>query len=181
MWRPGFPYLEHWHATVRGRHRRLCVYSFVHRGTEARPGLVMGLDRGGSCRGVAFRVAEADRDEVIAYLRAREQVTSVYLERNVPARLEDGRTVTALTYVVDRNHRQYAGRLSLEETLAQVRGAVGRSGRNEDYVLSTADHLTESGVADPRLHTLAAWLRQREEEDAHDAFAAAYGAPPGNS
>ncbi|MCF3932783.1 gamma-glutamylcyclotransferase [Acuticoccus sp. M5D2P5] len=159
MWRPGFPYKDRQYATIRGRHRSLCVYSFVHRGTETRPGLVMGLDRGGACRGVVFEVDDADRDEVIAYLRAREQVTNVYLERTLPALRADGTTVSALTYVVDRAHRQYAGRLSLEETVEWVRGAVGQSGPNEDYVLATADHLVEAGVVDPRLHVLAERLR----------------------
>ncbi len=161
MWRPGFAHIARETATVRGRHRRLCVYSFVHRGTEARPGLVLGLDRGGACRGIVFQVADADREAVIEYLRAREQVTMVYQERMVEAKLADGRSVEALTYVVDRQHRQYAGQLSHEETLEMVCGAVGQSGRNEDYVLSTADHLTEVGVADMRLHGLAAALRQR--------------------
>jgi len=159
MWRPGFPYEERWLATLRGRHRRLCVASHVHRGTPERPGLVLGLDRGGACRGVVFGVAEAHRDETISYLRERELVTNVYRECEVTVRLDKGKAVRALTYVVDRNHTQYAGRLSLEETLAQVRGAVGKSGPNEDYVISTADHLTECGVADARLHSLAAFLR----------------------
>lgn len=162
MWRPDFPYLERQFATIRGRHRRLCVYSFVHRGTEARPGLVMGLDRGGACRGVVFTVADGDRETVLATLRAREQVTNVYVERLLPAQCADGTVVEAVTYVVDRRHRQYAGRLSLDETLRVVRGAVGRSGRNEDYVLSTADHLEEAGIADPRLAILAARLRESE-------------------
>ncbi|WMS43251.1 gamma-glutamylcyclotransferase [Acuticoccus sp. MNP-M23] len=159
MWRPGFPYTSRQLATVRGRHRRLCVYSWVHRGTQERPGLVLGLDRGGACRGVVFEVAEADRDGVVSYLREREQVTFVYQERQMPARLEDGSTVEALTYVVDRAHPQYAGALSVEETLAVVRGAVGQSGKNEDYVLSTADHLDSAGVADPRLSVIAGHLR----------------------
>jgi cation transport protein ChaC len=160
MWRPGFPYKERALATVRGRHRRLCVYSWVHRGTRERPGLVLGLDRGGACRGVVFTVAAADADDVVAYLRAREQVTSVYLERTVPAVLADGRVLPALTYVVDRRHPQYAGELTLEETLAAVRGAAGQSGANEDYVVSTADHLAAEGIADPRLAAIAARLRE---------------------
>lgn len=162
MWRPGFEFESKAFATVRGRHRRLCVYSWVHRGTQERPGLVMGLDRGGSCRGVVFTVDEARRQEVIEYLRAREQVTMVYKEATVTARLADGTSVSALTYVVDRAHAQYAGQLSLDETYDQVRGAVGQSGPNEEYVLSTADLLAEAGIADPRLHTLAARLRQRD-------------------
>lgn len=127
----------------------------------------MGLDRGGSCRGVVFTVAAAHREATIAALRAREQVTQVYVERTLSAVREDGSTVPALTYVVDREHPQYAGRLSVQDTLAQVRGAVGQSGRNEDYVLSTADHLSEVGVADPRLHTLAAMLRTDMDGGAH--------------
>src|ERR1700728_4227485 len=80
MWRPGFDFVERVPARLVGLHRALCVYSFVHRGTPEQPGLVLGLDRGGACRGVAFRVAEKHRAATVAYLRAREQVTSVYRE-----------------------------------------------------------------------------------------------------
>jgi len=77
MWRPGFPFEESQLAMVRGYHRALCVYSHVHRGTPEQPGLVLGLDRGGSCKGIAFRVRETLMDETLAYLRDREQVTRV--------------------------------------------------------------------------------------------------------
>src|ERR1700751_5621686 len=80
MWRPGFPFLEQVPARLIGEHRALCVYSFVHRGTPEKPGLVLGLDRGGACRGVAFRVPGAARSDTLTYPRRREQVTSVYRE-----------------------------------------------------------------------------------------------------
>ena len=161
MWRPGFAYEERRSAVLKGLHRALCVYSHVHRGTPEKPGLVMGLDRGGSCRGVAFRVREENWALTLDYLRAREQVTMVYKETRRRVRLEgeDERIVLAVTYVVDRNHRQYAGKLPLETQLAYVLQGEGRSGRNPDYVLSTAAHLSELGFHDPALHWLAERLK----------------------
>jgi cation transport protein ChaC len=140
---------------MHGVHRALCVHSWVHRGTQDRPGLVLGLDRGGSCRGVAFRVAPADRDDVLAYLRQRELVTQVYVETWRRARLSSGDEVSALVYVVDRQHPQYAGRMLEDDIASIVRTTEGRSGRNLDYVLNTIAHLRESGVHDPHLEAVA--------------------------
>ena len=160
MWRPGFPYVERYRAVLAGAHRRLCVYSWVHRGTRERPGLVLGLDRGGACHGVAFRIQPEDRAEVVAYLRAREQVTKVYVEteRQVLLHGAGGQRVRALTYVVDRANPQYAGVLPVEDQLAVVRGAHGVSGANPDYILSTVAHLREIGIRDLRLERLASEL-----------------------
>jgi glutathione-specific gamma-glutamylcyclotransferase len=158
MWRPGFPFVERVHGHVRGYHRALCVFSHVHRGTPDRPGLVLGLDRGGRCHGVAFRVPVEEAAATMAYLREREQVTAVYRERRLPARLADGRAVAALAYVVDRRHPQYAGRLPYDDLLRLVRQGVGLSGANPDYVRSTFEHLREMGVSDPVLARLAAEL-----------------------
>jgi cation transport protein ChaC len=108
--------------------------------------------------GVAFRVAAVEAADTLAYLRAREQVTAVYLERRVEAHLDDGRVVAAVTYVVDRGHRQYAGRLSEDRTLSLVRHGIGQSGANPDYVRSTHAHLVAMGVVDPVLARLAAAL-----------------------
>jgi cation transport protein ChaC len=158
MWRPGFPFAERRPARLHGYHRSLCVLSHVHRGTPEKPGLVLGLDRGGRCHGVAFRVLAQEADATIAYLREREQVTSVYVERRLPVRLDDGREVQALAYAVDRRHRQYAGRLPPEELLRYVSQGQGISGANPDYVRSTYEHLLEMGVRDPILAELVAAL-----------------------
>jgi glutathione-specific gamma-glutamylcyclotransferase len=160
MWRPDFEFIERVPARLIGEHRALCVYSFVHRGTPEKPGLVLGLDRGGACRGIAFRVAEQHRAATVAYLREREQVTSVYREVMRSVWLEDDarRRVSALAYVVDRGHVQYAGRLSLAEQLRHVRQGHGQSGVNRDYVLATVKAIEAEGFRDPQLHQLAAML-----------------------
>ena len=155
MWRPGFAYLERRHASVHGYHRALCVLSHVHRGTPEAPGLVLGLDRGGRCHGVAFRVAARNAEATLAYLREREQVTAVYRERVLTARLDGERTVPALAYVVDRRHPQYAGRLPEKDLLRLVRQGVGRSGANPDYIRAIHRHLVEMGVTDPILARLS--------------------------
>src|ERR1700689_2250731 len=160
MWRPGFEFIEQAPARLIGEHRALCVYSFDHRGTPEKPGLVLGLDRGGACRGIAFRVAAGLRDPAGDYLRGREQTTHVYREvmRSVWLEDEARRRVSALAYVVDRGHVQYAGRLTLSEQLRYVQQGHGRSGNNRDYVLSTVKSIEAQGFRDPQLHQLALML-----------------------
>jgi glutathione-specific gamma-glutamylcyclotransferase len=161
MWRPGFEFRERIPARIVGLHRALCVYSFVHRGTPEKPGLVLGLDRGGACRGIAYSVAAGLRDATIAYLRAREQVTKVYVEttRRITLAATPERDVAALVYVVDRSHPQYAGRLDIERQVHLVRQGHGRSGANRDYVLATVDEIEAQGCRDPGLHAIAQRLR----------------------
>jgi len=161
MWRPGFAYLERVPARLIGLHRALCVYSFVHRGTPERPGLVLGLDRGGMCRGIAYRVAANNRAETIGYLRRREQVTTVYVETMRQIELEEHarRRLRALCFVVDRSHVQYAGRLTLAERLHHVRQGHGQSGANRDYVLETVRALEALGYRETELHLLAQELQ----------------------
>ena len=171
MWRPGFEFEERMPARLVGEHRALCVYSFVHRGTPEKPGLVLGLDRGGACRGIAFRVGEKKRAATVAYLREREQVTSVYREvmRAVWLENEARRRVSALAYVVDRGHVQYAGRLSLAEQHRHVLQGHGQSGANRDYVISTVKAIEAEGFRDGPLHQLASMLHN----DAHSVHAPA--------
>lgn len=168
IWRPGFEFIERVEARLVGAHRALCVYSFDHRGTPERPGLVLGLDQGGSCRGMAYRVAAAKRADTIAYLRSREQTTMVYREviRAVWLRGEPERRVGALCFMVDRGHPQYAGRLSLDQQLHHVRQGHGRSGANRDYVTATVAALEELGIRETELHLLAERLKGTHETGA---------------
>ncbi|MFN8830448.1 MAG: gamma-glutamylcyclotransferase [Labrys sp. (in: a-proteobacteria)] len=161
MWRPGFDHDERRVAHLSGLHRSLCIYSHVHRGTPDRPGLVLGLDRGGACKGIAYRVPAKLRRETVQYLRAREQVTSVYVEIVIPVRLDDGRRVDAVAYRVDRRHGQYAGRLSVDRVVDLVLQGVGVSGANPDYVIATTEHLRLLGIHDRFLEAVMARLADR--------------------
>jgi glutathione-specific gamma-glutamylcyclotransferase len=165
MWRPGFDYDAACSAWVDGAHRSLCVYSVVYRGTPERPGLVLGLDKGGCCHGLVFRVRPEKVTETLCYLRKRELVTNVYREqmRQVTILDSDGspRKVRALCYVVDRRHSQYAGVLPLDRQVEIVRNSRGRAGANLDYVLNTAAHLRDASVTDNRLRRLLVRLGQR--------------------
>ncbi len=159
MWRPGFPYVDLQAARIHGYHRTLCVWSWVYRGTQSKPGLVLGLDMGGSCIGRAFRVTAANKIDAVNYLYEREMVTAVYVPTFVPVRLKSQRQVTALTFVVDRAHVQYAGKLSAEEAAEAVLRACGRSGDNTDYIANTVQHLDELGIRDRLLHRVDAIVR----------------------
>ncbi len=151
MWRPGFDYVESAFAWVHGYHRSLCIFSHVHRGTPERPGLVLGLDRGGSCQGVAFRVAAQNRERTIRYLRERELVNAVYLEKTLGVRFAEGGCANALVYVVDRSHHQYAGRLPFEEMTQLIAEGVGLAGDNPAYVRNTYEHLLQLDIHDAEL------------------------------
>lgn len=165
IWRPGFEHVERVPARVVGLHRSLCVYSFVHRGTPERPGLVLGLDFGGACRGIAYRVAASARAATLAYLREREQATAVYREtvRVVWLAGAPERRVDAVCYVVDRGHPQYAGGLTHEQQLHLVRQGHGRSGNNRDYVIETVSALEALEIRDPDLHLLAERLKGSQD------------------
>jgi len=156
IWRPDFDYQQRARALLHGAHRRLCVFSHVHRGTVEKPGLVIGLDRGGSCHGVAYRIRDDLVEKTKAALRAREQVTMVYLERMRPVRLLDGSaaTVNAICFLVDRQHPQYTGEISFKEQVELVRRGEGRSGPNVEYLSNTVAHMRELGIRDQRLEAI---------------------------
>ena len=158
IWNPGFDVVERMPATLYGLHRSLCIHSWVHRGTKENPGLVLGLDIGGSCKGIAMKAPGEKREAIIDYLRARELVTDVYLEcwRNV--RIDGGQSVPALVYRVDREHQQYAPGLSLDEQIKIVARSAGGSGHNRDYVRSTVEAMRSVGIRDNTLEYISSKL-----------------------
>ena len=164
MWRPGFEFLERQTARLYGYHRALCVWSWVHRGTPEQPGLVFGLDAGGSCVGRAFRVCASRKHEVAEYLYQREMVTAVYRPRLQRIYQANGQQATALTFIVDRQHVQYAGRLNAAQAAAVVARSHGQSGPNPDYLLSTLLHMEELGIREPELNRVREHLHQLQPQ-----------------
>ncbi len=161
LWNPGFPVAERVLARLPGWHRSFCMRSIHHRGSIAEPGLVLALDalEGAVCNGVALAAAPGHEEETLAYLRARELISSAYVERMLHVELADGRSVEAVTYVIDPAHGQYCGNLPLEEQAAIIARAIGGRGPNDEYLHNTAAHLAELGLADPDLEWLSARVR----------------------
>ena len=158
MWDPGFPYVQWAPALIYGYHRALCVSSNRWRGTPARPGLVLGLDCGGACRGIAFLVARPDVGPALEALWAREMRRSVYRPRLLRARLP-AQQVQALAFVADPQHADHAGHLSVEQTAERVANCCGARGPNLEYLIRTVKHLSELGVRDHNLLRVLAAAR----------------------
>ena len=151
MWDPGFPYSESSRAKIYGFHRALCIRSIRYRGTESSPGLVFGLDRGGSCTGIGFRVETKHQRMVAAYLQDREMLNNIYVPSIRPIVLADGRNEQALTFIVRKQHPAYVKTLTVEQIAKIVANASGQRGRNIDYVTSTLHLLQSFGIHDRTL------------------------------
>ena len=161
MWDPGFPYVRWAPALIYGYHRALCIFSNRWRGTPERPGLVLGLDRGGACRGIAFLVARADVAPALDALWSREMRRRVYRPRLLRARLPD-KEVRALAFIADPKHAGYAGGLSMEQIAERVANCRGARGPNLEYLVRTIGHLAELGVRDHHLLRVLAAARALE-------------------
>ncbi|HEY5072017.1 MAG TPA: gamma-glutamylcyclotransferase [Caulobacteraceae bacterium] len=164
MWRPGFGFVERRPAWLHGRRRAFCIFSVHHRGTPARPGLVLGLAPGGSVRGAAYRIDPREWPAVQAYLSEREQPTETYVEAVVQARLADGQVIAAVAFLSDCRHPQWAGKLSLEAQARLIAGASGLSGPNVDYLRDLVEHLSDEGIRDPSMERLLELVQTRHKD-----------------
>jgi glutathione-specific gamma-glutamylcyclotransferase len=151
MWSPAFPFREHAVGLLRGYHRALCILSTRYRGTDRRPGLVMGLCRGGSCWGMAFRVPAASVGRTLTRLWRREMRRRVYAPKLVPVRIARGRRIRALAFIANPAHPQYRRELGLHSRAQLVAQGVGERGRCTDYIRNTLEHMYALGVTDPHL------------------------------
>jgi cation transport protein ChaC len=156
MWDPDCPRAEAEPALLHGYHRRFCLYSYDYRGTRERPGLTLGLDRGGACRGIVLRLPPESLATAIDRLWSREMTAPrVYDMRLLLVRTEC-RTRQAFAFTVRRDHPDYAGRLSSDATARIIAGALGRRGACRDYLADTVRHLAALGITDAPLQRLAA-------------------------
>jgi cation transport protein ChaC len=153
IWNPAFHFVERRTGMIHGWHRRFCLWTALGRGTPERPGLVLGLDRGGTCRGVVFRIAAAAVAEELDLIWRREMVTASYTPRWVTVATADG-PVRAITFTINRAQPRYAGRLSEEETARVLAQAGGQLGSCAEYFRSTFDHLVGLGIRDHGLEAL---------------------------
>ncbi len=157
IWDPGFSYEERHRVTIHGYHRAFCIRSVRYRGTAADPGVVLGLDRGGSCQGVAYRLHDDQATEIIEQIYRREMANEAYSPRLVPIRLVDGRLIRALTFVARHGSPSYV-KLDEAEVVRRLRQCVGARGLNCDYAINTLKALTEWGITDSRLATIVRQL-----------------------
>lgn len=163
IWNPEFEFREQRLSILRGHHRALCLWSRVNRGTPEKPGLVFGLDRGGSCRGMTFRIAAAQVPSTFEALWRREMATGAYHPRWLRCDTGQG-SVNALAFVIDRNNPGYVRNLQEHQTLEIVRQASGRYGPCIDYVVQTHQALEAAGIRDRRLAVLAQRLHERIDD-----------------
>jgi len=153
MWNPGFRYAERRPGLLRGYHRRFCVYSVHYRGTPEQPGLVLGLDGGGSCRGIVYRVAERDTETALSYLWERELITNVYRPRFLTVKTAEG-TVEALCFVARRDVPDYFAERCTERAAHIIARAAGSRGANTEYLRNTLKHLDALAMPDVGLRRI---------------------------
>lgn len=157
IWRPEFDFIEKRFATLRGHHRSLCLWSRVNRGTPEKPGLVFGLDRGGSCQGMAYRLAAKTIPDTFQRLWAREMSTGAYIPKWLRCRTPTG-DISTLCFVVNRQAVSYVPKLEINQTLEIINRAKGRYGPCTEYVLQTHHALEAAGIRDKRLAAIATAL-----------------------
>ena len=155
IWNPAFHFTDRLIGRIFGYHRRFCLWTHLGRGCPERPGLVLGLERGGSCRGVAFHIAPDAVEEELAIVWRREMISGAYVPRWVQVHTALGK-VAALAFVINHAHERYARLLPDEEVAATIATASGWLGPCADYLINTVDHLAELGVHDRPLERLRA-------------------------
>lgn len=163
IWNPIFKFAEQRIGTIYGWHRRFCLWVPQGRGTPENRGLVLGLDNGGSCRGIAYRIAAADISSELPLLWRREMIVGSYIPRWV--RVRNGtQQLPAITFVINRQHRAYAGKISSSTTINSIATASGELGSCADYLIQTVNGLMKVGIKDKQLLWLSKQVLARQNQ-----------------
>jgi len=166
VWNPLLQYTDREPAMLRGYHRRFCLWSRTGRGSPEHPGLVLGLDRGGCCRGVAYRLDRTAAREELRLLWRREMLSASYEARWVPVSIPGERCAKAVAFIINREHPNYAGKLSVDVTVRALATGIGALGSSRDYLLRTIEGLRQHGLSDPHLVALGARIAEFGAEPA---------------
>lgn len=159
IWNPAFHFDQRRTGRIFGHHRRFCLWTPLGRGSPERPGLVLGLDRGGSCQGVALRIAPDCVHDELPVLWGREMIGGAYRPCWVTVHTDEG-PVRAIAFVMDHRHERYAGLLPDEQVADVIASAAGILGPCSDYLIHTVDHLAELGIRDRPLERLRARVQE---------------------
>jgi cation transport protein ChaC len=157
IWNPAFHYVDSTPALLHGWHRRFCLKMIMGRGSPESPGLMLALDHGGACKGVAFRIAPGDIRQELGVLWQREMFGGAYHARWVPLRTKAG-PIRAVTFVINRDHPRYLAELSVEQAAALIATGSGDLGSCREYLENTLAHLAQLGLRDAGLERIAAVL-----------------------
>jgi glutathione-specific gamma-glutamylcyclotransferase len=155
IWNPIFRFVDRRIGTIYGWHRQFCMWTPIGRGTPENPGLVLGLERGGSCQGFAYRIAAADVASELLLIWRREMIVGSYIPRWVRVRGLGGvEEVEAIAFVINRHHRAYTGKLPPAVIVEHIATASGMLGSCADYLMQTIEGLTAAGIRDQYLTRL---------------------------
>ena len=164
IWNPAVHFTEKLRGKVYGYHRSFCLWSTIGRGSPSQPGLMLGLERGGSCNGIFYRLDRREVRSELDIVFRRELITAAYRPTWVSARISDKSRFKAIAFVINRSHNRYAGALDDETVIQTIAEAKGTLGSCSDYLYETVLQLDNLGMPDRRLASIARRVRQKERE-----------------
>ena len=164
IWNPALHFTEKLRGKIHGYHRRFCLWSTIGRGSPSKPGLMLGLERGGSCKGIFYKIDRREIRTELDIVFRRELITDAYRPTWVSARVSDKSPFKAIAFVINRDHNRYAGTLDDETMIRTIAEAKGTLGSCSDYLYETVLQLDNLGMPDGRLASIARHVRQKEHE-----------------
>lgn len=166
IWNSAIKSVERRVARIDGWHRSFCLSITALRATADCPGLMLALDRGGSCQGAAYRLAEKDVESELRLLWRREMVCGAYVPRWVDLKTLDGESLGwAIAFTIDADDPQYAGDLDEDVVVHRLATASGGLGSSADYLFRTHESLHVNGIRDAKLERLASLVKASHADD----------------